>query len=404
MQLIDKEDTKKSGERTKQYGNVEVTDAEIAGVSEWFSTKYHTLTLEHDKKTIWVYRERNGCYTPNGIDLIEQIYGTRIGWDRPSIMSRIHLHIRGLSKIEADKFENSNQYINLKNCVYDILARSGNNEHNHKYKFKYILPMEFDYEAKCPNFDKVLKDTFPKLEDRRLIMRWFAYHFVSGRREAKSLFIFGPPESFKSTLLEILREFLGAGTCSSYKFKDIAEDKNYSVAGLYGKLANINFDLGVNTIQEISMFKQLTSRDPVTVRAIYRDSITFRNKCKFTFACNTLPHLPDNIINDDAWWRRVMVLETKKNYKKRDHNLYYKMIDELPGIFNRIRSELEEISIEPGNLFRDKDYRDIWIENMYLKPVGGRPVGRPAKIIEEDTIDFEKIKREKIYGINNENV
>ncbi len=371
-----------------------------------FKNKRYSISLS-GQEDIWVYNDKFGYFEPNGEELLNDTCFSIPGWNHIDIAKRMVSSVRAVSRISENEFNSpSKGYINLLNGVISILDFDDDSDenlipHSPEYRFKYCLPFCYDSKEDCPNFKQLLDSMFEE-EDRKKIITWIAYHLYRGDKESKSLFIEGQHSTGKGIVCDIIKNIMGPENCNFASFKDLSEDLHYSVANLYGKLANIDYDLSYKAIKDTGMFKKLTSGEPVTVRKIRGKPFTLIPNIRFTFACNKLPYLSDDIIYDDAFWRRVIVVQTHKTYTEKDRMLYTNIFNEHAGIFNLIFKELRRMMKSEKHIFEDIDYRKEWIYSMWKwkyddenKESGGDEYDTMMKDCETNMLSIDEINKTK---------
>ena len=90
----------------------------------------------------------------------------------------------------------------------------------------------------------------------------------------KSFIFLGQGANGKSTLLDLLLAFLGSLNASKVSLQDLGSNR-FRVAELYGRMANIFTDLDNKSLQSTSMFKMITTGDPITAERKFKDPFEF---------------------------------------------------------------------------------------------------------------------------------
>jgi P4 family phage/plasmid primase-like protien len=148
----------------------------------------------------------------------------------------------------------------------------------------------------------------------------------------------GKPSTSKSTILGILKILLGINSTVSFALQDFDKENTKAVPSLYGKMANICFDMGMETVKDTGKFKQLTgSNDTLSARMLYVMPFQFNNSAKLTFAANNTPLLSASVEKDEAFWKRIILLHfiNQITTEQKDVELSNKLkAHELPGILN----------------------------------------------------------------------
>lgn len=321
-----------------------------------FILKNYSIKTMRDDESIWMYQPEKGYYV-RGESYIKSICANSSGLNKPSAFNALLMNIQGRTYCNRDEFLNHEGFLNLKNGVLDIKNRKLL-PHDPDFKFLNRLEINYDPKAKCPTFDQYMKDVLGSTE-RALIQKWFAYHFQEGQPQKKALFLLGYPDTGKSTLLNILEALLGKNNICHFQLSEFDDTSSHSIPSLFGKTANIYADMGTKMIQDVGKFKVLTGNDSITTRQHYKEPFSFTNNAKLTFSCNKLPRLADSILEDDAFWNRVIVIvfENPIPSDKQIPNLSNKIINnEMSGILNwALEAYMEPISKGESKL--------LWLEN-----------------------------------------
>ncbi len=228
------------------------------------------------------------------------------------------------------------------------------------------IPVKYDPLKDCPRFKKFLQEVLPDEDDRKTVQEIFGA-FLYRRPVDKAFFFLGEGANGKSTLIKVMKAFLGSWNITSRSLQDLTENR-FAPADLYGKLANLYYDMPSQGIRYTGNFKALTSGDAMTVEKKFRDSFTFANFAKLVFSANQMPPASDKT---DAYFRRWIVItfpfqfltkeeiaerikngEDLENVKERDPNVIDGITteEELSGILNWALEGLHRL-IERGFFF-----------------------------------------------------
>jgi putative DNA primase/helicase len=207
------------------------------------------------------------------------------------------------------------------------------------------LPLAYDENAKCEAFDNYLASTFdadvvPLIEE---ILGWC---LVPDRRFEQAVMLTGEGENGKSVFLDLLSYLLGEANVSNVALQDLEENR-FKAAQLYGKLANVFADLDARGLQSSSMFKTLTTGDPIDAERKHCDPFRFRSYAKLLFSANRIPPSRDRT---HAFYRRWLIIPFTRTFNGEggnpapDKGLRDKLKAELPGIFNRALRGLQRLT------------------------------------------------------------
>lgn len=208
--------------------------------------------------------------------------------------------------------------------------------HDASLPFRYVLPYEYDAQAKAPNFMRMLSlVTGGDQKVMDLLLEFMGYSLSNNDCWAqKVLVLIGDGANGKSTFINVLTDLAGEGNYSSVNMEDLNKSE-YSRQLLDGKLFNISEETPTKALLNNSLFKSLATGGEVQVRQIYKDPYSIRNSAKLIFTCNELPGSPDLSY---GFYRRLLIVPFKYTFKKKDPtydpHIADKLKKELPGIFN----------------------------------------------------------------------
>ncbi len=208
--------------------------------------------------------------------------------------------------------------------------------------FLYQLPIIYDKSATCPQIDKFLTDVLPE-EYVHVIEEFFGYCLVHGYPIQIAFMLFGIGANGKSTLLALLKEFLGKQNTASISLQELEENK-FALANLFGKRANIFADLPPKALASTGIFKVLTGGDQITAEKKFGGFFSFVNSAKLIYSANRLPMTYDN---SDAFFRRWVIIPFPKVFsgEAADKKLIEKLTTEkeLSGLLNRALAGLSRL-------------------------------------------------------------
>lgn len=271
--------------------------------------------------------------------------------------------VQGFTLMQREAFVTPDGLLNLKNCVLDINTNEVK-EHSPDYYFKGVINTDYEPKADCSTFKKLISDALPNEQDRITIQKYCGYmlDFKHAKKE-KSLVAVGRPHSSKSTIFGAIIKIIGKENIVNYSIQDLNDDK-WAVSYLYGKLANICFDMGQHLLKDVGMYKVATGQDQITGRYPHSPNIfQFDSVAKFLFITNKLPRLAEAVEMDEAFWRRIMVIRFLIVHKEVDENMRDKLDSELSGILNWMIEGYHMLQ-KDGHFSYEKEPFDEWVEDL----------------------------------------
>jgi putative DNA primase/helicase len=162
------------------------------------------------------------------------------------------------------------------------------------------------------------------------------YALTGETREKVLFFLLGPTDSGKTTFLEVIRMLMGdyARTTDAQTFifgKYGARQIRNDIARLQGaRFVSASEAAGGGKLDE-PLVKQLTGRDTVMARFLYKEFEEFVPEFKVFLAANRMPRMTGY---DEALWNRIVILPFDVRIPKdlQDRNLIHRLREELPGI------------------------------------------------------------------------
>lgn len=245
--------------------------------------------------------------------------------------------------------KNNEGFINFKNGVLDV-STNELLDHDPSYQFFYCLPFDYDENAVAPTWDKYIKSITLDRDCLQNILHEYMGYIIRGGDYLyhKALILSGSGKNGKSTFIQILRSLVGEDNCSDVSITAISQDK-FMVAELHGKLVNFSEEEPPECFKQTGKFKHITGNSMTSAQFKYGQPFQMKNKAKVIITYNEMPYLSDT---STGMKRRLMVVpfnfDLEREHKKVDENLQYKLLKELPGIFNIALKGWERLEKQKG--------------------------------------------------------
>ena len=194
------------------------------------------------------------------------------------------------------------------------------------------LPVRWDAEAVCPTYEHWVE--LVGVEDQiDLLEQTTAQMLEPLITPSKSLFLFGPSRSGKSTFLRIMRAIMGEENTSSVTLHALSDDR-FASANLYGKALNVAADLSSAHVQDLSTWKMLTGEDPVQANRKHGAQFSFVNQALFAFSANEPPTVGES---SRAYFSRIIPGKFGRSFEgAEDPEIEAQIMhEELPGVLRR---------------------------------------------------------------------
>ena len=317
--------------------------------------KYHFATMR-DSREIFVYE--NGIYTPNGEIIIKEQSQVRLG-DKSGTHYKNEVvdYVASATFTDRREFDQDLTLVNLQNGVYH-LDNMELDSHNPNLKLIQQIPVNYDKEKDCPEIKEFLKQILPNEADRQAIIELFGYAIYRSYPIQKAFMFVGDGANGKSTIINVLKIFLGKENVTSRSLQELEENR-FSTAELYGKLANLYPDLSDRALQGTGKFKALTGSDPITGEHKFQGGFVFVNYSKQVYSCNKVPMVYDD---SDAFYRRWLIINFPNKFEgdNCDKHILEKLTTpaELSGLFNFAVEALREL-LKRETFANDKETNEI---------------------------------------------
>lgn len=203
-----------------------------------------------------------------------------------------------------------------------------------------LMPVDYVPGATCPRFDAFLAEVQPDPAMRAFLLRWIGLSMTALRVQALS-FWYGGGANGKTVLSDIVARILG-GYAAGARIKSLTGvdrrgggDATPDLMLLVGaRFVRASEPAQGVPLQE-DLIKELTGGEPMQVRALHTNFITFEPFFKLTIQGN---HKPEIRGTDDGIWRRIHLVpwDVQIPPERRVEGLAAKLVEaEGPGILNR---------------------------------------------------------------------
>ncbi len=250
------------------------------------------------------------------------------------------------------------------------------------------LAAKYDPAADCPNIKRFLNEVLEE-EDLEIAKKLLGYILLPDNRYKKAFMPIGPKDAGKTTFLALLEAFVGRA--SHVSLHDLAS-RNHNVVTIAYSMLNTTSEVPQYALKDVSLFKNITGNDEITVRAIYQPPFDMRASSKFVLAANDPPNFADA---DNTFIDRWVVLEFNNVFEgdQIDVDILRKLTtpEELSGMLNMALDGLAKLK-EDG-YFESVSYEERerrWQER----------VSKIADYLNERTEkqDGTKVESQKLYA------
>lgn len=297
-------------------------------IADEILSRMHFRTLEDTEELFW-YDE--GIYRPYGEAKVREIVERMCDNHATArLANEVLFHIRARTYISRMVFTPPPDEVWVENGIYNVLT--GDLEPFSPDRPSLgKLPLSHDETADCPAIKKFLSEVL-YAEDIPAIQELFGYLLLKDYRYQKAFMFVGEGANGKSSLIALMKAFLGVDNIACVSLQELSENK-FAMAALYQKMANLYPDLTAQALKHTGQFKALTGGDAITGEHKYHAPFKFVNFAKMVFSANQLPKVHDQT---DAFFRRWVIFTFPNQFvgAKADPNLLAKLTTkaELSGL------------------------------------------------------------------------
>jgi putative DNA primase/helicase len=224
-------------------------------------------------------------------------------------------YIKILTTIRSSDIPLQEYIINVKNGRLDVRTETLLPHDSEILDFTQ-LPVVYDPEAYCPDLDKTLNRVFK--HDRQVIdlfEEMVGYLLIKNCRFRKGFLFYGGGSNGKSTILNLLKKFIGENNLATVELKKLSDP--FLTAELEHKLANIGDDIDPKEVTDTGTIKKLFTGESMTVQRKYQDPFIMKNYAKMIFSCNQLPRIIDKSY---GMYSRLMLIPFTATFTANDED------------------------------------------------------------------------------------
>ena len=235
----------------------------------------------------------------------------------PGILQRqrteVLAYIRIKTHINSADLKLNPYVINLKNTRLDIRNSRCLEFTPEAIEFDRI-PVVYDPSAYSADLDKMLNRVF--LGDRGVIdlfEEMLGAVLLKHNRYQKAFLFYGSGSNGKSTVLDLIKTFIGQRNYSAIALEKVTE--RFNPAELENKLANIGDDVDNVTLKDTGTLKKLFSGNAIMVERKGERPYTIEPYATHIYSCNAIPRSFDK---SEGFYRRWMLIPFNARFSALD--------------------------------------------------------------------------------------
>ena len=213
-------------------------------------------------------------------------------------------YIRIKTHVNSGKLKTNPYIINVNNTRLDVRSGKCLEFTPDAIEFDRI-PVTYDPSAYCADLDKMLNRVF--LCDKEVInlfKEMIGACLLKHNRYQKAFLLYGSGANGKSTVLDLVKKFLGRNNISSIELDKLTTDK-FAPAELENKLANIGDDINDSALRDTGTLKKLFSGNTIQVQRKGERPFNLEPYATHIFSGNAIPRSFDK---SDGFYRRWILI------------------------------------------------------------------------------------------------
>ena len=247
----------------------------------------------------------------------------------PGILQRQRSEVLAYLRIKCHKSASDlkvNPYvINLKNTRLDIRSSECLAFTPDVIEFVRI-PVTYDPSAYCADLDKMLNRVF--VGDREVIdlfEEMLGYCLIKHSRFQKAFLFYGSGSNGKSTILDLIKTFIGSRNYSAIALEKVTD--RFNTAELENKLANIGDDVDNVALKDTGTLKKIFAGNSMLVERKGERPYTLDNiYATHIYSCNAIPRSFDK---SDGFYRRWLLIPFNARFSVNDEDYDPMIVDKI---------------------------------------------------------------------------
>ena len=267
-------------------------------------------------------------------------------------------------RISASEFDTDPRYLNLQNCVYDLLEDKPL-PHHPKYMLTKVAGIEYNPDATAPRAENFFAELLPSAQMHEFVMQGLAYS-LTGEADRKAAFVLqGVSNSGKTQLTELAQGVFGdyAVSVSPGTFTKRRENgPNPELHDMRGARFVYTSETSYDIALDEELVKRVTGKDTMSTRTLYEKNQRWVPQCVLWIATNNLPRFGSDA---EAMWRRIKTVRFVNEFTDDGSSGHVAQPNigrtlarvEGSGVFNLLLAALRRYR-DAGCLFEPQELKD----------------------------------------------
>ncbi|WP_312017672.1 phage/plasmid primase, P4 family [Bradyrhizobium liaoningense] len=219
-------------------------------------------------------------------------------------------------------------------------------EHQASSYLRHCLNVNYDPSAKCPEYDKAIKEIFSRAQPtaRGMVRHWneVVGYMIQHRREIGVIIILkGGGSNGKTVLMQTALKLLGDNLVSAQRIESL--ESQFALGNLLGKLLLLDDDVKAGIRLPDGQLKKISEAKTVTGEHKHGPQFNFTIRSLPVLLCNNVPSLADVSF---GMRRRLMVIPFDRTFtdEEKDDELFKNIWSgEMSGVLNRAIKGLQRV-------------------------------------------------------------
>lgn len=248
-----------------------------------------------------IHEYKDGYYVP--CETLGKYIRKKVYAIKNNQRNEIVAYINDMEKINGKDLKVNPYIINTKNTRYNLKTNECLPFDKTIIDFAQI-PVIYDPSAYCADLDKMLNRVF--LADREVINLFeemLGATLLKHNKYQKAFLFYGGGSNGKSTILDLIKTFLGARNYAAIALEKVTD--RFNTVELENKLANIGDDVDNVALKDTGTLKKLFSGNSIMVERKGERPYTIEPYATHIYSCNTIPRSFDK---SDGFYRRWILI------------------------------------------------------------------------------------------------
>ena len=293
------------------------------------------IKTPHETRTPHIYQEDCGYYESKySENILKKIIKNALGEDSLRYyIKEIYEDIILSTLPKGDSWENPNEnYVCLLNGHFNLDTLELE-EFTYLRFIPFRIKVNYNPDVSMDAWKQFIRSLVKSDVDALKLQEHFGNILANHYETKKLLYLYGPNDGGKSTLIKIMQELIGRDNYSNISLHELGQ--KFTNAGIYGMRANFRSDFPFSIDHRYyGHLKSFTGGDMVRLQFKHQDAFDYESKAKLFFANNTIPSI--NAEKADAGlYRRWDFVEFPNSFEPDDTIFAKYTTDEMKSaIFN----------------------------------------------------------------------